>query len=508
MKQLKVIMNDTLSLKQAQNGAYITANFVTPIEIPVGSQICLDKFNCTSKNISQNFTIVEQAFGVDVNKYDDSITTDEIVIPAGPYKTVQDYMDTINELVNKTAISAYCPNPVANDEWNANSFYNLQRQNSMSLVLTQKDLFSVWTVTIYGESPLSTVSSPFWIPTDNLLTDSNGLHYSNDLNAAKLTSGEAVMNGGGLSTTFDLDLSKSALLTEAWEFGFVSNDGAKLGGRIAQVNGNRNLFLIGDNGVGTEITDSETLFAEAYVTENSCRFMIVQQAGNFGLVYTPDSENDNAPITVIGLPNKAYAGKLGTWTFAESYTMELSTGANAVVGSIEYTPETGGSATGEGLPESTETMVDLSSTFSNELALVLGFSKTLYSLSPFQNALVSTITSQSIININQLRSAFELAIEIVDIPLKNYFAQTGSASRSFGRQNVICYFTPLPSVETEGLYSFANSTHQWLDIDNTRDVVIQSLSFRIYNPYNGASFISNSLGFNLLIKSADEKLIE
>ena len=508
MKQLKVIMNDTLSLKQAENGAYITANFVTPIEIPVGSQICLDKFNCTSKNISQNFVIVEQSFGVDVNKYDDSITVDEIVIPTGPYKTVQDYMDTINEVVNKTAISAYVPTPVLNDEWDANSFYNLQRQNSMSLVLSQKNLVSIWTATIYGVSPLSTVSSPFWIPTDNLLTDSNGRHYSNDLNVAKLTSGESVMQGGGLSTTFDLDLSKSALLTEAWEFGFVSNDGAKLGGRIAQVNGNRNLFLIGDNGVGTEITDSETLFAEAYVALNNCRFMLVQESGNFGLVFTPDETDDNAPITVIGIPNTPYAGKLGTWTFVENYTMELSTGANAVVGDITYTPSTGGDASLIGLPESTETIIDLSTTFSNQLALVLGFNKTLYSLDPFDDALVSTITGQSIININQLRSAFELAIEIIDIPLKNYFAQTGSASRSFGRQNVICYFTPLPSVETEGLYSFANSTHQWLDIDNTRDVVIQSLSFRIYNPYNGASFISNSLGFNLLIKSADEKFIE
>ena len=48
------------------------------------------------------------------------------------------------------------------------------------------------------------------------------------------------------------------------------------------------------------------------------------------------------------------------------------------------------------------------------------------------------------------------------IPLKTFFAQTGPNARNFGRQNVICYFTPTPSNETEGLYSFANSTHQWL----------------------------------------------
>ena len=62
MKQLKVVVNDEQSLVIAAQGGYVTANFVTPIEIPAGSFICLDKFNATSKNISQNFTVQSQTF--------------------------------------------------------------------------------------------------------------------------------------------------------------------------------------------------------------------------------------------------------------------------------------------------------------------------------------------------------------------------------------------------------------------------------------------------------------
>lgn len=506
VKQLKIIVNDDLSLTKAKNGAYLTANFVTPVEIPKGSQICLDKFNATSKNISQNFGVTQQTFGVDINGETDDYTL--ITIPGGSYATITAYMNAINNLVNKNAISGYSPNAVPGSWEPGSSFYDLQRQVSMSLVLEPIGLKSIWTATIYGFSELSTVSSPFWLPTENLLTNTNGKHYSNDLNTAKLTSGELVMQGGGICLEFNLDLSAEAVDVELWTFGFVSSDGAKTGGKIQQQDGELNLYLRDDNGNATEVTDSETLFPEAYAGSGFCRFMLIQKEGFFGLVYTSNVGSPIPVIKVIGLPGTPYAGKLGTWTFPESYNVLLETGATPAVGDAYYTPATGGVANGFGTPEDTQTTVDLSQPSSNQLAVTLGYNPVSYQLEPYAGALVSTTTSQNIFNVNQLRSAFELAIEIIDIPLKTYFSQTGANERNFGRQNVICYFTPTPSNETEGLYSFANSTHQWLDIDNSRDTVLQSLSFRVFNPYTGVSFVSNSLGFNLLIKGKDESTLE
>lgn len=503
MKQLKVIVNDDLSLTKAKNGAYLTANFVTPVEIPKGSQICLDKFNATSKNISQNFGVVEQTFGVYVNKGASPPT--DIIVPGGSYARIIDYMNTINNLVNQNAISSYFPNIVPGSWIAESSFYDLQRQASMSLVLEPNGLKSEWTATIHGFSQPSTISSSFWLPTENLLTDSSGNHYSNNLDPAKLTSGELVMQGGGICMNFNLDLS-DVQPTDFWTLGFISSDGSKQGGKIGQLGSS--LVLYNDAGDSTVITNASTLFAEAYAGSGNCRFMLVQKSGYFGLVYTPGVQFFNAPITVIGLPGTPYFGALGTWSFPEFYSVELTTSANAVVSNVYYTPDTGGQLGIFGVSDNTQTTLTLDGVSSNQLATILGFTQAVYTLPPSQNSDVSLIVSQNIFNINQLRSAFELAIEIVDIPLKTYFSQTGSNERNFGRQNVICYFTPTPSNETEGLYSFANSTHQWLDIDNSRDSVIQSLSFRVFNPYTGVSFVSNSLGFNLLIKSGDEKFIE
>jgi len=503
MKQLKVIVNDDLSLTKAKNGAYLTANFVTPVEIPMGSQICLDKFNATSKNISQNFGVVQQTFSAYVNRGASPAT--DITVPAGSYARIIDYMNTINNLVNQNAISAYFPNIVPGAWIAESSFYDLQRQASMSLVLAPNGLKSDWTATIHGFSPASTVSSPFWLPTENLLTDSSGNHYSSDLNPAKLTSGELVMQGGGICINFNLDLSDIQPM-DIWTLGFVSSDGSKVGGKIGLLS--EDLVLYNDIGDPTVITNASTLFAGAYAGSQFCRFMLVQRSGYFGLVYTDNVTSINGTIVVIGLPGTEYFGALGTWSFPEFYNVELTVGSNPFVSNVFYTPEIGGDINIFGVSNDTETTLNLSNVSSNQLATILGFNQSVYNLPPSQDSDVSSIISQNIFNVNQLRSAFELAIEIVDIPLKNYFANTDPGSRSFGRQNVICYFTPTPSVETEGLYSFANSTHQWLDIDNSRDSVIQSLSFRVFNPYTGVSFVSNSLGFNLLIKGKDESTLE
>ena len=145
-------------------------------------------------------------------------------------------------------------------------------------------------------------------------------------------------------------------------------------------------------------------------------------------------------------------------------------------------------------------------TTAGQLALVLGFEPQRYEFGAL-DASTSGITSLAPFNINQLRSAFELGIEILDIPLKTYFAQTQNSqfAGAGGRQNVICYFTPIPSTETQGLYSFANAVHQWLEIDNKSSTYLHSLSFRIFNPYSGLSFISNSMGFNLLISEPETR---
>ena len=409
MRQLKVIVNDPASLSIAESGGYVTANFVSPVEVKKGSLICLDKFNATSKNISQNFGVVSQTFTVVVNAVATGLEV-PITVPAGVYPTINAYMAAINNISNAGAISAYRELP-AGVVFNTNNWLNTQSQISMALTMGTAGtggIFTKWLSLIYGLSQLSTTPSLDWVPSAN----------------------------------FD------------------------------------NLFVIDDAGAPTEILNSQTLFPNAYTASTGTpKFTLLQKAGNFGFSYCDDITNDNAPVTLYCITG-AYAGKMGTWTYAERYTAAATIlGGVAPFGAITYTPQ---------------------------FAVTLGFQPAVYIFNPPVAATTSLIQGPAPFNINQLRSAFELAIEILDIPLKTYFAQTGANSRSYGRQNVICYFTPNPSNETEGLYSFANAAHQWLEIDNLSDQIIQSLSFRIFNSYTGQSFVSNSMGFNLLIKDRDE----
>lgn len=503
MKQLKVVVNDEQSLVIAAQGGYVTANFVTPIEIPAGSFICLDKFNATSKNISQNFTVQSQTFQINVNGVTGTSPI-SVLVPGGIYPTIKSYMAAINQAVNSSAVSAYRPVPL--NAYNANDWINVQSQNSMGLNLTTTgpgQTKSIWLVKTFGISSLSTTPSLDWTPTLNLGTNVDSFHYSTDTLEASLTSLQ-VCNGGGLSTTAALFPSTSG--TVSWQWGFVSSSGTLLGGKIGQKVGSTNLWVWNDANVATEITGSSTLFAAAYAGDVNNRFVLCQNGGNFGFFYSSDVTVNQNPVTPYCFTG-SLAGKMGNWNYAYTYTVTATIYSGTVTpfANLNYTPANGGNA-GDPVTPNTNTTIDLTAVTASQLALALGYSQQVYIVAPPEGAYTSTLISDSIINLNQLRSAFELAIEVLDIPLKTYFAQTLNSqySGAGGRQNVVCYFTPETTILTEGLYSFSNSVHQWLEIDNKSSTWIHSLSFRIFNPYSGLSFISNSMGFNLLIKDKSE----
>ena len=507
MKQLKVVVNDEQSLAIAAQGGYVTANFVTPIEVKAGSLICLDKFNATSKNISQNFAVVNQTFSGIIN-LGFSIATGptSVTIPSGTYATVSDYMATINNLANANLLTAstdFLPAPglfpFIENNWQAK-----QNQLGVGLALTQSWLFSKWECHNYGLSPYSTTPSSFWTPSANLTIAVGGLFHPTDGLSATLVSGP-VMIGGGLATIVRLDLTTG--LQGSFVYGFSSSTGSKLGGKFLQKQGNVNLFVVNDAGQETEILNSQTLFPGAYAGDENSFFTIFQKGGKFGFNYCDDITDDNAPVTEYCITG-AYAGKMGTWSYVEQYTVVVDYPdgdlSPDIVGEALYTPQTGGNYNPQIF--GSLALCNINLTTAGQLALVLGFEPQRYEFGAL-DASTSGITSLAPFNINQLRSAFELGIEILDIPLKTYFAQTQNSqfAGAGGRQNVICYFTPIPSTETQGLYSFANAVHQWLEIDNKSSTYLHSLSFRVFNPYSGLSFISNSMGFNLLISEPETR---
>lgn len=503
MKQLKVVVNDTPSNLLTQSGGYVTANFINPVEVKKGSLICLDKFNATSKNISQNFGIVSQTFTIGVNVINEAqpVPFSSVTIPAGSYSVVS-YIAAVNQAVNAQAISAFRTLPA--DLWSISNYANVQSQNGMRVYLQLVDgLLARWTSQCYGYTDFSTTPSAYWSPSSNTAIDIDGYYYSTDTLDASITGTSSLVNGGGLSTTAVIRPATTGIAN--WVYGIATDSGA-VGGRILQKTGSTNLFVQNDAGIQTEIANSPALFPGAYAGTGNARFMIYQSQGKFRFAYYDDITD---PDLVWYVSNPA-TQDMGNWNFSYVYSViQTFTGAFTGFGPSIYTPQLFTESTLEfPYPSIPLTYVSLSN--ASQFALVFGFK--IADSQIFKEATGATfqalLTGSSPANALQLRSAFELAIEIIDLPLKTYFAQSGTTNKSGygGRQNVVCYFTPTSSIEAEGLYSFSNPVHQWLDIDNSADTTLHSLSFRVYNSYTGDSFISNSMGFNLLIKSPEERM--
>jgi hypothetical protein len=114
-----------------------------------------------------------------------------------------------------------------------------------------------------------------------------------------------------------------------------------------------------------------------------------------------------------------------------------------------------------------------------------------------QNSPSGSFSCQSSINMAIVNSSFDVAIEVLDLPLQTYQAST---SRKPGeRNNVLCYFHPEFSQVGTGTYIYDSRAYQWLDIDVSYPVNLSSLTFRVYDPDTGVGLDALSMSFNLLI---------
>jgi len=105
------------------------------------------------------------------------------------------------------------------------------------------------------------------------------------------------------------------------------------------------------------------------------------------------------------------------------------------------------------------------------------------------------------INMSIINYSFDVAIEILNLPLQTY--QASSNGTSGQRNNVISYFHPELSSVGTSVYIYDSKAYQWLDIDISYPVNLSSMSFRVYNPVTGIDLNANSMTFNLLINDSE-----
>ena len=115
-----------------------------------------------------------------------------------------------------------------------------------------------------------------------------------------------------------------------------------------------------------------------------------------------------------------------------------------------------------------------------------------------QNSDFGSYLGAESMNLSKINSSFDLALEILDIPLQTF--QGNSSRNQLGsRQNVVCYFRPEQSNVGTNSYIYDSLAYQWLDIDISYPVNLSSLSFRVFNPYSNQNLVASNLTFNLMI---------
>jgi hypothetical protein len=101
----------------------------------------------------------------------------------------------------------------------------------------------------------------------------------------------------------------------------------------------------------------------------------------------------------------------------------------------------------------------------------------------------------------------ELELDVLELPLDSYIGNRGGNS---GRVNCITFFTPQllnPVSLGNSQFIFENKNMPFINIKNKQPMVIESLSFRLFNPVTPTSTIQfQNISFNIYIQSPADGL--
>ncbi len=483
--QLKIIA-DAYSPSQASTvgtSAPFTVNFQAPIIISPGQKIAMDKFAAVIPDITANFALAESKFNLWYSLNSINNKTVELTLPAKNYKNLSELLTDMTVLSNN-AFSGFTDNtePLQPD---GNNYYYRDRGLKMLCSSSTGKFFMEYATCPFPELVL--------LP-DNLTTDPSNNYYPTAAGEWLLQQSDdtiVLAKGGGCMLEFNIDIPDEIdAIAEGSSFTIGLSDGA--GGTIGLVQeSNGSLYLRNSAEVYTEVD------IEDFPHGSTCQ--IYQAGGYFQLrCFTSDSP-DIEHFDTQG----AFSTSLGSIDYTKNYEFrafgeKTSVGINypsisAIVNMTQDTPYN------ETSLEFVRTVaVDFTDpNGSGALRAGLGVPDGLLLFTP-QNSDFGAYLATEPMNLSKINSSFDLALEILDIPLQTF--QGNSSRNQLGtRNNVVCYFRPSQSNVGTNTYIYDSLAYQWLDIAITYPVNLSSLSFRVYNPYTGQNLVASNLTFNLMI---------
>lgn len=488
--QLKIIADSYFPNQAADVGvsAPFTVNFQAPIVISPGQKIAMDKFAAVIPDITANFAILESIFTFWYCLNGENNTSAQITVPAGKYDTLAQLLTLMSKLCNNS-FQGFTPDtlPVSatgNYDYYRDTGLKTQCSSSTGKFFMEYVTCPFEALVLTPDNVETTVEN-YYIPT---ATGDWSLIQSS--NTVKLT------QGGGCLLQFKIIVpSEANAIADGSNLfcGLVDNKARRLG--LIQNESNGLVYLINPAGDLSDPIPNNLFFDDTI-----CQ--IYQANGYFQLrLHTVDVNGlEDTQFDSETYGGGAYSQSLGTIDYSLSYYFSAfgsktsntfnGPGIGAVVSMTIDEPF------GTTQMELSRTVaVDFSK--SGALRAGLGVPDGLLLFTP-QNSDFGAYLGSEPMNLSKINSSFDLALEILDIPLQT-FQGNSSRNQAGSRNNVVCYFRPAQSNVGTNTYVYDSLAYQWLDIGISFPVNLSSLSFRVYNPYTGQNLVASSLTFNLMI---------
>ena len=488
--QLKIIADSYFPNQAADIGvsAPFTINFQSPIIISPGQKIAMDKFAAVIPDITANFAILESIFTFWYCLNGENNTSASITIPAGKYDTLAQLLSLMSKLCNNS-FQGFTPDTLPGD---AQGNYDYYRDSGLKVQCSSSTgkffmeyVTSPFDALVLTPDNLETTTDDYYVP-----TAAGNWFLNQTTNNIKLT------QGGGCLLEFKIVVpDQQDAITDGSTFycGLVDNRSRFLG--LHQEADTGLIYLINPAGDLSDPIDNAV-----FLTDTICQ--IYQANGYFQLrAYTVDV--NGLEITQFNSETSdggIYSQSLGTVDYSLSYFFQAF---GDKVNNALHIPAIGAVVEmTEDVPFGT-TQMELSRTVavdfsqSGALRAGLGVPDGLLLFTP-QNSDFGAYLGSEPMNLSKINSSFDLALEILDIPLQT-FQGNSSRNQAGSRNNVVCYFRPAQSNVGTNTYIYDSLAYQWLDIAISYPVNLSSLSFRVYNPYTGQNLVASNLTFNLMI---------
>ena len=441
MKQLKII-----DQQPSENGI-ITCNFAMPIKIEPGAQVTLDKMVITVNEVTGLLTLLDQTILLQTNL---GQVFHSVFIPGATYLSSTAFLAVLTQYLNN-ALS-----PFTNEQGLKLTATPSSSSTGNSIVFTFVSVELIDLVVVEDNSSID--ASGIWVY--NELTPGIGFGVMTEI----------LLKGGGTVVEF------------YWRpdiVGGTTNSGfSVVSSGVIQIQITQNSLVDGSFLISSDLTtDSIIIPSNIFYPGGiqTSRYIYLTQDNGFWRVTIFDTAvlTNILYSTLTTFPWSVANNNTTRFDFDSSKGAYIDVETNPGFGSIQAMVD---SLIGNG-PLHT---VSLDFTNAQQIRAGLGIVQSLITLTP-SNSAEGVYTNTAAINFSPFRTAGDLSLEMLSLPLENYEVGSSTFPKAVpipgvttnnlirmpgARKNVLCYFRTKIIEGGTNIYGFANTTYQWLYLVN------------------------------------------